>query len=424
MRRLTSAAASLGLGLALLNGCTDRTSLRLVIRSNLSVPVEMDGVIIQMQSSTGATGPVRILELASNSFPQTLVVRPEQGGMSGTVTFTVQGLNDSAIVIQRVVRAPFRTGQVTDVEVELNSECLNVMCGDGVDCVRGMCEMISTRDAGMPDSGPVRPDSGVDASGDIDAFMPMVVADAGTDANLDAFSPFDATRDAFSPDAFTPDAFIIPDAFTPDAFRVPDAFTPPDSGIGCVGATCAGIVLISELSTGSASSASDEFVELYNTSNRTADLSNMRVYYSSDSGGTVTLRATLAPGTLLLPGQFYLIGSVGFVGSPDLRSTSSWTMSAGISAGGGTLTLEDPARGVVDRVCWGTGTSCEGSSVTPVHGTNGSYERKANASSTDASMSSGADATAGNRYDTGNNRTDFIVRTTRNPQGLSSPLEP
>lgn len=420
MRRLTSAAASLGLGLALLNGCADRTSLRLVIRSNLSVPVEMDGVIIQMQSSTGATGPVRILELASNSFPQTLVVRPEQGGMSGTVTFTVQGLNDSAIVIQRVVRAPFRTGQVTDVEVELNSECLNVMCGDGVDCVRGMCEMISTRDAGMPDTGTEQPDTGRQ----VDAFTPMVMADAGTDANLDAFSPFDAPRDAFSPDAFTPDAFVIPDAFSPDAFRVPDAFTPPDSGIGCAGATCAGIVLISELSTGSSSSASDEFVELYNTSNRMADISNMRVYYASDSGITVTLRATIAPSTLLLPGQFYLIGSAGYVGSPDLRSTSSWTSSAGLAAGGGTLTLEDPARGIVDRVCWGSGTLCEGASVTPAHGTNGSYERKANASSTDASMSSGADATAGNRYDTGNNRTDFITRTTRNPQGLSSPVEP
>ena len=420
MRRLTSAAASLGLGLALLNGCADRTSLRLVIRSNLSVPVEMDGVIIQMQSSTGATGPVRILELASNSFPQTLVVRPEQGGMSGTVTFTVQGLNDSAIVIQRVVRAPFRTGQVTDVEVELNSECLNVMCGDGVDCVRGMCEMISTRDAGMPDTGTEQPDTGRE----VDAFMPMVVADAGTDANLDAFSPFDAPRDAFSPDAFTPDAFIVPDAFSPDAFRVPDAFTPPDSGIGCAGATCAGIVLISELAT-RGPTAQDEFVELYNSGTRSADIGGLRVYYAS-SGGTQTLRATVPVGTVLLPGQFYLIGSAAYAGSPapDLP-VPSWDTSSGIADAGGSLILQPgPAGPVVDQVCWGTGTVCEGASVTPTHGTTGSYERKANASSTDASMSSGADATAGNRYDTGNNRTDFITRTMRNPQGLSSPVEP
>ena len=390
----------------------------------------MDGVIIQMRSSTGATAPVRILELASNSFPQTLVVRPEASGMSGTVTFTVQGMNDGSIVLQRVVRSPFRTGQVTDVEVELNSDCLNVMCGEGIDCVRGMCEMVAMNDAGMPDAA-MGPDAGHDAGTDafmnmpdsgMDAFMPMILADAGADAARDAFTPFDATRDAFSPDAFSPDAYMIPDAFSPDAFRVPDAFMPPDSGIGCVGVACAGTVVISEVATRGTSGGSDEFVELYNGGTRTADIGNLKIYYTSASGTTRDLRATVPVGTLLLPGQFYLMGSMAYMGSPTPDLPMAWPTSTGFSDAGGTLTLENTT--IVDRVCWGTATVCEGMSVTPTHGTNGSYERKANAASTDATMSGGVDATAGNRYDMGDNRTDFIVRTTRGPQSMSSPREP
>jgi hypothetical protein len=424
MRRLTFAVSALGLGLSLLNGCTDRTSLRLVIRSNLAVPSEMDGVIIQMRSSTGATAPVRILELTSNSFPQTLVVRPEASGMSGTVTFTVQGMNDGSIVLQRVVRSPFRTGQVTDVEVELNSDCLNVMCGDGVDCVRGMCETSAMVDAGMPDAF-VRPDAftALPDTNPPDAFMPMVMADAGTDAALDAFTPFDATRDAFSPDAFSPDAFLIPDAFAPDAYRIPDAYTAPDSGIGCVGASCVGTIVISEFTHTGPNGGLDEIVEIYNASERTADIGSMQIFQTSSSGGTRSGRATVPAGTRLLPHAYFLFVGSGYTGSP-MADATAWTM--GASDAGGAWSIEYMGT-VLDRVCWGSAVAaiCEGSVLALPPPTAGSYERKASATSTAATMSAGgADELAGNAYDTNNNANDFVLRPTRNPQSMLSPREP
>jgi hypothetical protein len=40
------------------------------------------------------------------------------------------------------------------------------------------------------------------------------------------------------------------------------------------------------------------------------------------------------------------------------------------------------------------------------------------------SMSSGSDALAGNRYDTNDNNTDFVLRSVRDPQSVASPPEP
>ena len=52
--------------------------------------------------------------------------------------------------------------------------------------------------------------------------------------------------------------------------------------------------------------------------------------------------------------------------------------------------------------------------------TAGSYERKAYATSDATSMTTGADATKGNSYDSDNNSTDFVLRPTRDPQNASS----
>lgn len=417
------------LAASLAAGCADNTALRLVIRSNLAVPSEMDGLRIEMRSSTGASAPARIVPLRDSTFPQTLVVRPEPNGGRGTVTFTVQGLHAGTIVIQRVIPAMFQAGQVLDVEVALDSDCLGVECGPGIDCLRGVCHVVEPSDAGIPDA------SGGDAG-------PVVVVDAGAPDALvssDAFSPMDAepSSDAFSPtDGSTPsdapaplDAFMSIDAApTPDAFREPDAFTLPDSGVGCAGASCAGAVLISEFTYQGPSSGLDEFVEIYNASDRSADIGGMRLFYTAASGSSRSGKATIPPGTLLPPHGYYLLVGSGYSTASvpgDASTTVPWT--DGASDRGGGFSLENGAGVVIDRVCWGTAVAsiCRGTGLPATQPPSGSFERRARASSTAESMSpGGADEHAGNGYDTGDNLADFVVRSLRDPQNSSSPPEP
>jgi hypothetical protein len=219
-----------------------------------------------------------------------------------------------------------------------------------------------------------------------------------------------------------PDVFTPADVFTPpDAFLVPDAFAPPDSG--CTGGGCVGLVLISEFTHSGPAGGLDEIVEIYNGSMRTADIGGAQIFYFSPSGGTRSGRATVPAGTRLPPGGFFLFAGSGYTGSPAADATA-WTM--GASDTGGSWSLEHSGT-VLDRVCWGTAVAaiCEG---TPLPGMSStamtSYERKANASSTAMSMSSGSDALAGNRYDTNDNNTDFVLRSVRDPQSVASPPEP
>lgn len=426
--RTITTALTLAVVLVTLAGCADRTALRLVIRSNLAVPSELESVLIQMRSSTGASAPPRSVSLTGTAFPQTLVVRPEASGMSGTVTFTVQGLRSGSIVIQRVVSAPFQSGQIVDVEVELNSECLGIECGPGIDCLRGSC-VGTPPDAGVPLDATTPNDAGTDAFvSDLDAFAPDAFVPGADAFSPDAFS-FDAFTpgaDAFrAPDAFTPaDAFREPDAFTPpDAFVIPDAFVPADSGIACTGAGCMGIVLISEFTHTGPAGSLDEIVEIFNTSSRTADIGGAQIFYTSASGGTRSGRATVPAGTRLPPGGFYLFAGMTYVGPPTPDGTP-WTMGAADT--GGSWSLEHGGV-ILDRVCWaGAAASiCEGTALATAPPSAGSYERKANVASTAASMSSGgADVLAGNRQDTGNNAMDFVLRTTRDPQSTASAAEP
>ena len=132
-------------------------------------------------------------------------------------------------------------------------------------------------------------------------------------------------------------------------------------------------------------------------------------------------RATVQAGLVVPPGHFALFASTAFAdATPDV--TERWSI--GLSDTGGTVELR-VGMIAIDRFGWGTATVVESSAYTPAI-TSGaaSYERKANAASTAASMSvGGADELAGNRYDTDHNATDFVTRPTRQPQTLSSPAE-
>lgn len=291
---------ALSMLLSLVGGCADRTALRLVIRSNLAVPAEMDSVLIVVRSSTGASVPPRAVPLAGTAFPQTLVVRPEPSGASGTVTFTVQGLREGVIVIQRVVRAAFRPGQVVDVEVALDSDCLGVECGPDIDCLRGMCTDASP-DAGMPDAG------GRDVGSPLDAFL---APDAGSaDAGeFDANSADSGSSDASEFDAPWMDAVLTPDAISLDAHREPDAFNAADAHVEPVRD-----LLINEVDYDQPGTDTAEFVEIVNTGSAPIDIGRFQLLLFN---GASMPAMTYAPSPIalsgtLMPGQRLVVASPG-----------------------------------------------------------------------------------------------------------------
>jgi hypothetical protein len=192
-------------------------------------------------------------------------------------------------------------------------------------------------------------------------------------------------------------------------------------------------VVISELANKGASAA-DEFVELYNPSATTKDLSGAALYYRT-STGTFNKMVTFPAGTLLPSGKYRLAvhggtgNYSGAVAGDDTFSTSLssaaasvWLLAAGTSPGA-TTTPRSP--GVLDMVGWLATSPAEGDHPLPdAHATGGSFERKARWKSTADSMTTGADALQGNGYDSGDNDADFVLRLARDPQNAASAGEP
>ncbi len=186
-------------------------------------------------------------------------------------------------------------------------------------------------------------------------------------------------------------------------------------------------VVISEVAALGPQGASDEFVELYNPTGADVDIGGWTLQYRSATGPAYSNKVTLPMGTTLVPGGFYLIASAatatGYPASaptPDIRHT----VELGLAGAGGHVRIVNAMGAEIDRLGYGTATAPEGSVLTPVHASAGSFERKALPTSTAASMATGgADEFSGNATDTDNNAADFVLRAVREPQNRSSPTE-
>jgi len=212
-------------------------------------------------------------------------------------------------------------------------------------------------------------------------------------------------------------------------FVAPSAVTlyasTPTSGGG--GGEMADHVVISEFNTRGPSGAYDEFVEIYNPTNAEVDIGGWTIEYLAATGsGGFRLKATF-PSPTYLPSHGYALAanSYGTWSGPD--PDVWWTDTQGFSDNGGHIFLNNSGT-YVDKVGYGTAIEPEGDPG-PVRGDslddNKSAERKASATSDDASMSvGGAEEFAGNGRDSENNSEDFFIRTMRDPQNLSSSLEP
>jgi hypothetical protein len=254
----------------------------------------------------------------------------------------------------------------------------------------------------------------IDAAVSIDAGFPDAAASVDAPVSIDASPAGDAppTADAAGAiDAAPPDA-VIPDAAAPDAV-VPAA---------CIDAGCIGLIVIGEFRTRGPGGASDEFVEIFNRSAMPVDVNGMELRYRSSSG-TDSHRATVATSTVIPAGGFLLFANTAYAGTVDVPD--QW--STGFSDTGGTVYLRVGGTDIVDLVGWGTAmqSNSETQSFNPGSSPcDVSCERKANAASTAASMSGGADELAGNSYDSNNNSADFVQRATSDPQTASSTVEP
>jgi len=189
-------------------------------------------------------------------------------------------------------------------------------------------------------------------------------------------------------------------------------------------------VVISEIMV-KGDSADDEFIELYNPTSSNVNLSSWSIQYRG--GGAATYYRKNFEANDIIPAHgFLLIGNTAYNGSVSVDMIHN-TFS--LSSDGGTVFLvnnqttltdaTDNGPTVVDKVAYGTGTSLrpEGSAYSTAPAQNQSIERKAYSTSDTASMTSGLDTNKGNAYDSEDNASDFVLRTTSQPQNTSSTTE-
>ncbi|MBI2475940.1 MAG: Ig-like domain-containing protein [Candidatus Taylorbacteria bacterium] len=203
-------------------------------------------------------------------------------------------------------------------------------------------------------------------------------------------------------------------------------------------------VKISEVKSGTAVNASDEFVELYNSGEADINLSDLGLQlHSFYTTGSSTPGIPLTYYRKVIPSYgYFLIGNqIGYGGSVPLDAVFA-TSSFNIILADGGVSIATSSLGTfatstaIDYVGWGaqkTG-NCENgeASSTPcataLAEDGSSLERLAtgypSATSTAASMATGGvDSTKGNGFDKNFNKTEFVAQTTANPQNSFSPHE-
>jgi Lamin Tail Domain/Collagen triple helix repeat (20 copies) len=118
-------------------------------------------------------------------------------------------------------------------------------------------------------------------------------------------------------------------------------------------ATATANVRINEFSTGTAVSATDEFVELVNAGSTPADIGGFKLAYRSGAGTSDVALATIPDGTTLAPGAFYLLGGSGYAGA----APATQSFSSGLAASAGGLGIRNATGNLLDSVGWGTATN-------------------------------------------------------------------
>jgi hypothetical protein len=182
------------------------------------------------------------------------------------------------------------------------------------------------------------------------------------------------------------------------------------SSVGQVGPmTSPGHLLISEVMTGG-SSASDEFIELYNPSAGALPLEGLEVVYVTVSGATVTRKAAWAAGAPEVgPGAHLLVANAAGVFAP----LADASYANGLAATGGSVALRlQGAATAIDAVGWGAATSTW------------LETRPAAAPAAGSSLERLPGGSSGSGQDTDDNLVDFTIQPVPDPQNSGSPPTP
>ncbi|MBI4136461.1 lamin tail domain-containing protein, partial [Candidatus Roizmanbacteria bacterium] len=186
-------------------------------------------------------------------------------------------------------------------------------------------------------------------------------------------------------------------------------------------AAVANHVVISEVQVGGGT-ASDEFIELYNPTALTVDLTGWSIERktasaSAESAGeeVVTLTGSI------MPFGYFLITSTAYDGS--VTADETYATDGATIAPNNAILVKNATDQIVDKVGMGGAVDSEtGSTHSPAN--NDSVERKAFVTSLLSTMIPGeVDEFRGNGEDTDNNVFDFFLRRDPEPQNTSSPTE-
>lgn len=176
-------------------------------------------------------------------------------------------------------------------------------------------------------------------------------------------------------------------------------------------------VVISQIQI-SGATASDEFVELYNPTDATIDLSKWRLTRKTSTGGSVQNLVASFSGSIA-PKSYYLVThpSATAANITDAEYSSS---SSGLTTNNTVTLYSDAGVTVVDKVGMGTAGDVESLPFAENPQGSGSIVRKATTNSTAQSLfTGGIEAMIGNGYDTDNNASDFVLFEAAVPRNSS-----
>jgi len=190
-------------------------------------------------------------------------------------------------------------------------------------------------------------------------------------------------------------------------------------------------LVISEVQV-SGSASNNEFIELYNPTNISVDLTGWRLARRTASGTSdIDLVSSFPSGKTIPAWGFFLVAHQDYA---TISPAADQTYSVSALADNNSVILYRPNGSggwiLVDLVGWGSAQTVETSPFPHNPTANRSIERKAFLSSTVQNMViGGTHSFFGNSYDSGNNAQDFVRRVnpdvpdTSNPQNSSSTLE-
>ena len=170
--------------------------------------------------------------------------------------------------------------------------------------------------------------------------------------------------------------------------------------------------------------ADDEFIEIYNPTNNSVDITGWRLSRKTAGGTQSNLVTSFL--SFSIPAHGYLL-----VISPEYNATLHngvtgdviYSTTQHLATDNTIILYGDAGITIIDKIGLGTATDKEGSTIINPP-TNGSIERKSSEYSTLSTLSAGgAEERSGNGYDSENNVNDFVIQSTPNPQNSSSPTE-